>query len=290
MVRNYIKKKTTPVITAEALREAIQRVQVQKESAKDVCEEMGISERTYFRHAKKLKDAEVPADAENITQKIKQNQSGFRTTGIFPFNRDIFTDIDFMPSYVTNRPNPNHEPSVNPVGDEVAALVLATGARPDQETEPKVAAFEEIETSSASISWSTQCERLRPLPKAGPRVTSNRGRRKRTSTELTCPETREQLRAESLTRENKKKGQATPKTKRGRPAKKAALVQAQEEESTPVDVRNLCVQCLDVLPPNHTRFNTITCNECKRVAHLKCAPMRFSYFNCKNCDSDLDDE
>lgn len=75
MVRNYVKKKTTPVITDEALREAIQRVQVQKEYAKDVCEEMGISERTYFRHTQKFKDAEVPADAENIAQKVKQNRS-----------------------------------------------------------------------------------------------------------------------------------------------------------------------------------------------------------------------
>ncbi|GBP43106.1 hypothetical protein EVAR_96368_1 [Eumeta japonica] len=31
-------------------------------------------------------------------------KSGFRKTGIFPFDRHIFTDIEFMPSEVTNRP------------------------------------------------------------------------------------------------------------------------------------------------------------------------------------------
>lgn len=33
--------------------------------------------------------------------------SGFRVTGIYPFNRDIFSEQDFLPSYVTNRENPN---------------------------------------------------------------------------------------------------------------------------------------------------------------------------------------
>nr|CAH7746659.1 unnamed protein product [Callosobruchus chinensis] len=34
-------------------------------------------------------------------------QAGFRNTGIFPFNRDIFQEVDFAPSLVTDRPNPN---------------------------------------------------------------------------------------------------------------------------------------------------------------------------------------
>ncbi|XP_050676211.1 uncharacterized protein LOC126973109 [Leptidea sinapis] len=36
--------------------------------------------------------------------------SGFRSTGIWPFNPDIFQDSDYAPSYVTDRPNPetNH--------------------------------------------------------------------------------------------------------------------------------------------------------------------------------------
>ena len=31
-------------------------------------------------------------------------QSGFRVSGIFPFDRDIFSDEEFMPSNVTDRP------------------------------------------------------------------------------------------------------------------------------------------------------------------------------------------
>lgn len=31
-------------------------------------------------------------------------QAGFKCTGIFPFNKDIFTDLDFAPSFISDRP------------------------------------------------------------------------------------------------------------------------------------------------------------------------------------------
>ena len=37
--------------------------------------------------------------ARNIT-------AGFEKTGVFPFNRDLFTSVDFAPSSVTDRPAP----------------------------------------------------------------------------------------------------------------------------------------------------------------------------------------
>lgn len=36
-------------------------------------------------------------------------QVGFRCCGICPFNRQIFCDLDFAPSYVTDRPNPDND-------------------------------------------------------------------------------------------------------------------------------------------------------------------------------------
>ena len=32
---------------------------------------------------------------------------GFEVTGIYPFNRNIFTDVEYAPSFVTDRPNPS---------------------------------------------------------------------------------------------------------------------------------------------------------------------------------------
>ncbi|KAG5895697.1 hypothetical protein JTB14_021390 [Gonioctena quinquepunctata] len=35
-------------------------------------------------------------------------QAGFRTTGIYPYNRHLFTEIDCAPAFVTDRPNPEN--------------------------------------------------------------------------------------------------------------------------------------------------------------------------------------
>ena len=37
--------------------------------------------------------------------------SGFQVTGIYLFNRDIFSESDFLPSYLTDRPDPRTEVS-----------------------------------------------------------------------------------------------------------------------------------------------------------------------------------
>ena len=44
-------------------------------------------------------------EAYNIAFSKKNMESAFKATGIFPFNRDIYTDEDFLPAEVTNRPN-----------------------------------------------------------------------------------------------------------------------------------------------------------------------------------------
>lgn len=40
-------------------------------------------------------------------------QAGFIKTGIYPFNRNLFGEIDFAPSFVTDRPNPDTEDNVS---------------------------------------------------------------------------------------------------------------------------------------------------------------------------------
>lgn len=39
-------------------------------------------------------------------------QAGFSKTGIYPYNRNTFREIDFAPSFVTDRPNPNAEEEI----------------------------------------------------------------------------------------------------------------------------------------------------------------------------------
>lgn len=53
---------------------------------------------------------------------------------------------------------------------------------------------------------------------------------------------------------------------------------------------DFCIICLKTMPPNLTRNNSIRCDTCNRAVHLKCTDMLASYFRCKHCDSDYDEE
>ena len=62
--------------------------------------------------------------------------SGFRATGIFPFNRDIFPEEDYAPSMVTDRANPEDEPSATADLPEEQPSTSATVHLPAPSHEP----------------------------------------------------------------------------------------------------------------------------------------------------------
>ena len=49
--------------------------------------------------------AGIAKEAYNIAFSKKNMESTFKATEIFPLNRDIYTDEDFLPAEVINRPN-----------------------------------------------------------------------------------------------------------------------------------------------------------------------------------------
>ena len=91
-------------------------------------------------------------------------QAGFRKTGIFPFNRDLFQDIDFAPSFVTDRPNPNTT--------EVAATSLQHNIRlaPDDETPPLLLSLSNEDPPPCSAVRSTEPENIVSTEQATPQV------------------------------------------------------------------------------------------------------------------------
>lgn len=134
--------------------------------------------------------------------------AGFKVTGIYPFKRDIFTDIDFMPSYVTDRPVP--------VAATSATLAAATESRVDEEINPSIE-IPDIIIAQSAINYGASTSKapaavipsnkpnvsispheVRPLRKAEPRKVSNKGRKKRSSAILTDTPVKKNLEEEKI--------------------------------------------------------------------------------------------
>lgn len=73
--------------------------------------------------------AECVNEAHMKVMTPKKICSAFKATGIFPFNRDIFTDDDFAPSDVTDRPLENEPPNITEESGHNHSVVNEDGDR-----------------------------------------------------------------------------------------------------------------------------------------------------------------
>lgn len=145
--------------------------------------------------------------------------NGFKVSGISPFNPDIFTDADYMPSYVTDRPNPHLGDGIEePHHDdcETSRFIQTVNEIPPgtSRNEPSTSQiYNESLPSTSGLSATKKSatpEQVRPLPKAGSRTQCNRGRKKRFSAILTDSPVKKQL-AEERQRRGKTKYTLKPK-------------------------------------------------------------------------------
>lgn len=147
--------------------------------------------------------------------------AGFKVSGIFPLNPEIFTDSDFMPSYFTDRPAPavpNLESTNNP--EQTSNLpeqstVHSLNSNPPKASNPstptQASTSEEAVPSSSTQTFpiayqegvpSTSkqtCptpEEVRPFEKAAPRKQTRRGKKIRKSAILTDTPVKNQLKME----------------------------------------------------------------------------------------------
>ena len=170
---------------------------------------------------------------ENIT-------AGFKATGIWPFDWDVFSDDEFLSAYVTDRPPPHDEQQCDQDEDDVACLTpnrepspstgilqathntptIASGPTPSTSglqathTTPTVASEPTPSTGSLQATHNTPTvasdhvspHDVRPFPKAPPRKNRAVGRKKGQTLILTDTPVKDRIQGEIRSRrENKGK-------------------------------------------------------------------------------------
>lgn len=105
-------------------------------------------------------------------------QAGFRTTGISPFNRNIFSSADFMPNYATDKLNPLAIKKSTPCAQAIVCEADLRDAGPSNSNELSISPI--ILSKNIVLP-----EEMKPLPKMQTKEeTSKKGGKKRRSTAI----------------------------------------------------------------------------------------------------------
>lgn len=135
--------------------------------------------------------------------------NGFKVTGIFPFDQNIFNDDDFAVSAVTDRQNESE--SFN-IGNDNTASNQESSTTSEQlidQMNPTKKVLDEIEnqTTNAKI---ISTEIIRPYPRAEPRKENSNKKRKKTSAILTDTPEKQKIEEAAVQRGNKIKKKLYP--------------------------------------------------------------------------------
>jgi len=162
--------------------------------------------------------------------------SGFRSTGIFPYNRDVFSDAEFEPSMVSDRPNLEQQPVA--AGDAPMVSTSLSAELPSPGPAHACASPSDKDSHPNHAGYVSPIEIL-PLPKTQqPRKQTNR-KRVKTRILTDTPEKQAIERAHEE-RKNKQKGKTERtikeqgKLKRKQTQRKIAVESSSEESDVAI--------------------------------------------------------
>lgn len=249
-------------------------------------------------------------------------QAGFQKTGIYPFNRDIFQEIDFAPSFVTDRPKPNSPKSSIPVSNnetpplspsllnEASAAHLGnksghqetspstthhipdsdvTLATPPKGNDMDVKQFSPKPSTSAQFYFSP--EEVRPYPKAPPRKTEVRGRKTKRSAIYTDTPEKKAVRDDYERRQKRLKDKQVKKNltqqSTGKENKIKGKGKKNKGNSPPISSEDedfYCLVCVGPYSDSRSGEKWVQCQGiCRLWSHLQCTDGG-RYYICQNCD------
>lgn len=179
--------------------------------------------------------------------------SGFKATGIFPIDPGVFTDDDFLGSFVTDRPLQIDAMSKENVLESLPSTSETNlpDQPPPQTQENNNSVLGQVEfsqtSSTQSISPSTQVvealhqntstispAEIRPYPKAAPRKYNNRGRKPGRTRIITNTPEKEEIRMRHEKKQLKTKAKSTNSQKRNNKPTKRILQSDSEDDDVGV--------------------------------------------------------
>lgn len=230
----------------------------------------------------------IVADSLPFAQTSMNIVNGFRKTGIFPYNANIFSEDEFSPSFVTDRP----DPETVELEKDCPEQATMSNTEPDPTSSTSISHNEpepgpsNKENEQFNLTHTFSPEIVRPYPKAGPRKAVKNIKRKRKAAVLTdTPEKNALQEEQNKTIKKVKKPRMKIDRKRKKSVSKKVL-QSSEESN---DDDYSCLVCCEAYSESLPGETWIQCQVCKEWAHTKCAPGAGLTFVCINCNSDNDD-
>lgn len=227
-------------------------------------------------------------------------QAGFKSCGISPFNRNVFSEHDFLGSYVTDRPAPENMELASgsieeshimaPPADVDIVNILPAAEQgvsisqpgPNDGDSNKVGQ-QDVDTCRPGPSGLQKSPfAVRPLPKAGARK-SLKKKNVRKGRSMVLTDTPEKMEIEE-----RKRAQELKKAKKsvlGARKKNKKPTNNQDDDDDSEEEESFCLVCLNAFSKSKSREVWVQCYECKLWSHEACTP-GFPTYLCHNCDSD----
>ncbi|CAI5686077.1 unnamed protein product [Oreochromis niloticus] len=235
-------------------------------------------------------------------------QAGFRVAGIQPYNRNVFLEAEFAPSYVTDRPIPDPAlpgPSTNSAllgpsttsalpGPSTNSALLGPSTNSELPSSSTISITSSpLPSTAITDSGLPTPEDIRPYPKAGRRKPSSKGRKRRKSAILTDMPVKQQLEKEKNKAESSKKlfqkrgtrGGKTSGPMKNNAAKRRKIIQ----ESSSDDEECFCLVCVEPFSNSRPKETWVKCVKCNKWAHDACTSGQAIYV-CQNCDSEVESD